>query len=161
MQLLVENGASTTTGRDDCTALWWAAVRLSTTHNRDVVHTPVVEWLLIQRGADIGDVWSTYENWGLGSVQEIAGWSALLRIAVLRAAPPARLVAQMSPGHALIVSEGARLRARLPEYLTARQYFLDGFRPLAGLPAVLLALVYSFEGPITAAECWATGLGAA
>ena len=113
---------------------------------------------------NISYIWVLFERMPFGQEkdpQRQDAWSALLRIAVLRSAPPARLVARMSLDHASMVKEGACLRARLPEYLAARQDFLDDLPPLAGLPAVLLALVYSFEGPITAEECWATGLGVA
>ena len=80
VQLLVESGANTTSGRQGRTALWWANVRFVV----DTDGIPVVEWLLLQRGADIaiGDLWRAYENCTLPG-DDMAGWTTLLRIAVI------------------------------------------------------------------------------
>jgi hypothetical protein len=88
--------------------------------------------------------------------------AGLLRVTVLRGAPPPGLVALLSPEPARVVQEGARLRARLPAYLAHRRAYLDLRCPrISLLPGVLRALIYSFEGPATTEELWATGLGTA
>jgi hypothetical protein len=84
----------------------------------------------------------------------------LLRVLVLRDAPPPALVALLSPEPARVVQEGARLRVRLPAYLAHRRAYLDMRCPrISLLPVVLRALIYAFEGPATTEELWATGLG--
>jgi hypothetical protein len=88
--------------------------------------------------------------------------TGLLRVMVLRGAPPPALVALLSPEPARVVQEGARLRARLPAYLAHRRAYLDLRCPrISPLPGVLRALIYGFEGPATTEEFWATGLGQA
>jgi hypothetical protein len=88
--------------------------------------------------------------------------TSLLRVMVLRGAPPPALVALLSPAPARVVQEGARLRARLPAYLAHRRAYLDSRCPrISLLPGVLRALIYGFEGPATTEELWATGLGTA
>jgi hypothetical protein len=88
--------------------------------------------------------------------------AALLRVMVLRGAPPPALVALLSPELALVVQEGARLRARLPAYLAHRRAYLNTRCPrISLLPGVLRALIHGFEGPATTEELWATGLGTA
>jgi hypothetical protein len=80
---------------------------------------------------------------------------------VLRGAPPAELTARLSPEHAQIVADGARLRARLPAYLARRRALLVAHCPLISpLPEELQAIILRFEGPATTDELWATGLGA-
>jgi ankyrin repeat protein len=91
---------------------------------------------------------------------ELAMLPGLLRVLVLRGAPPHRLLALLSPESARVVQEGARLRARLPAYLAHRRAYLDSRCPrISLLPGVLRALIYTFEGPATTKELWATGLG--
>jgi hypothetical protein len=91
-----------------------------------------------------------------------AALTGLLRVLVLRGAPPSALVALLSPEPALVMQEGARLRARLPAYLAHRRAYLDSRCPrISLLPGVLRALIYGFEGPATTEELWATGLGTA
>jgi hypothetical protein len=86
----------------------------------------------------------------------------LLRVMVLRGASPPALVALLLPEHARLVQEGARLRVRLPAYLVHRRAYLDLRCPrISLLPGVLRALIYTFEGPATTGELWATGLGTA
>jgi hypothetical protein len=81
---------------------------------------------------------------------------------VLRDAPPTALVVQLSSELARVVQEGARLRAQLPAYLAHRRAYLDSHCPrISLLPGVLKALIYTFEGPATTEEIWATGLGTA
>jgi hypothetical protein len=88
--------------------------------------------------------------------------TSLLRVMVLRSAPPPALVALLSPEDTDMVQEGARLRARLPAYLAHRRAYLDLRCPrISLLPGVLRALIYTFEGPATTEELWATGLGSA
>jgi hypothetical protein len=86
----------------------------------------------------------------------------LLRVLVLRGAPPPDLVALLSCEPSRVVQEGARLRARLPAYLAHRRAYLDSRCPrISVLPGVLRALIYGFEGSATTEELWATGLGTA
>jgi hypothetical protein len=88
--------------------------------------------------------------------------AGLLRVLVLRGAPPPALVSLLSPEDTDVVQEGARLRARLPAYLAHRRAYLDLRCPrISLLPSVLRALIYGFEGPATTEELWATGLGTA
>jgi hypothetical protein len=92
----------------------------------------------------------------------LAALTGLLRVLVLRNAPPPALVTLLSPEPARVVQEGARLRARLPAYLAHRRAYLDLRCPrISVLPGVLRALIYIFEGPVTTEELWATGLGTA
>jgi hypothetical protein len=88
--------------------------------------------------------------------------TALLRVLVLRGAPPPDLVDLLSPEDTYMVQEGARLRARLPAYLAHRRAYLDSRCPrISVLPGVLRALIYGFEAPASTEELWATGLGQA
>jgi hypothetical protein len=83
--------------------------------------------------------------------------TAVLRAMVLHGGPPESLAQDLAPPLRQIVHDGARLRARLPAYLTQRRALLDAHCPL--LPP-LLALVHGYEVPATTDELWATGLGA-
>jgi hypothetical protein len=97
-----------------------------------------------------------------GEDEDPLAMTALLRVLVLRGAPPSALVALLSPEPAHVVQEGARLRAWLPAYLAHRRAYLDSRCPrISLLPSVLRALIYGFEGPATTEELWATGLGTA
>jgi hypothetical protein len=60
--------------------------------------------------------------------------------------------------YALVKQEWARLRARLPAYITERQALLDDHCPLI---APLLELIHGYDDPskFTTQELWATGLG--
>jgi hypothetical protein len=80
---------------------------------------------------------------------------ALLRVMVLRGAPPDSLTTRLAPDHAQVVQEGARLRVRFPAYLAQRQAFLDAHCPLI---APLQDLVHGYEMPTVTDELWATGL---
>jgi hypothetical protein len=77
---------------------------------------------------------------------------------VLHGGPPASLTKDLAPPLQQIVQDGARLRARLPAYLTQRRALLDTHCPL--LPP-LQDLVHGYEELTTTDELWATGLGAA
>jgi hypothetical protein len=95
--------------------------------------------------------------------ESVVEMTALLRVMVLRGAPPIEVVAIiMLPEHAMVEDEGARLRARLPAYLERRRAILgpilDENCPLI---APLQDLVHGYDEPTTADELWATGLGAA
>jgi hypothetical protein len=91
-----------------------------------------------------------------------AALTGLLRVMVLRDAPPPELVALLSDEDIDIVFQGVRLRARLPAYLAHRRSYLDSrCSRISALPEVLRALIYGFEGPATTEELWATGLGQA
>jgi hypothetical protein len=88
---------------------------------------------------------------------EIVTLTAMLRVMVLHGGPPASLTQVLAPPFQKIVQDGARLRARLPAYLTQRRALLDAHCPL--LPP-LRALVHGYEEPTTTDELCATGLGA-
>jgi hypothetical protein len=86
--------------------------------------------------------------------------TSLLRAMVSRGAPPVEGTGGLSPEHAQVVQDGARLRARLPAYLAERRALLDAHCPLISpLPEELQALIFMFERPTTTDELWATGLG--
>jgi ankyrin repeat protein len=127
----------------------------------------VVAWLLEHRGADMADthnsgatVWDALQEILIEEEDEdnAVAVTALLRVMVLRRAPLAELTAQLSPEHARVVQEGARLRVRLPAYLAQRRALLDAHCPLI---APLQDLVHGYEMPTATDELWATGLGAA
>jgi hypothetical protein len=82
----------------------------------------------------------------------------LLYVMVLRGAPPAALVALLSPANVRVVQKGARLRLRLPAYLVQRRALLDAHCPVI---APLRALVHGYMDLTTTEDVWATGLGAA
>jgi hypothetical protein len=88
---------------------------------------------------------------------DAAALTALLRVMVLRTAPPPALVALLSPEPARVVQEGARLRARLPAYLVQRRALLDAHCPLLLPP--LRALVHGYMELTNIEEIWATRLG--
>jgi hypothetical protein len=116
--------------------------------------------------ADGETVWETLtEHWGdfpVGDDNEAgpdpAALTSLLRVMVLRGAPPPALVALLSPEPARVVQEGARLRARLPAYLVRRRALLDAHCPVLLPP--LRALVHGYMELTTTEEIWATELGA-
>jgi hypothetical protein len=96
-----------------------------------------------------------HENYGIS-----ANLIALLRVMVLRDAPPAALVTLLPPEiYARVVQSGARLRARLPAYLVRRRALLDEHCPV--LLLLLRALVHGYMELTTTEELWATELGAA
>jgi hypothetical protein len=122
------------------------------------------QYLLEEAGADIQDVANDGETvWNLlrGHLQrsEPAALTGLLRVMVLRGAPPPALVALLSPEPARVVQEGARLRARLPAYLVRRRALLDAHCPVLQPP--LRNLVHGYMELTTTEELWATGLGQA
>jgi hypothetical protein len=88
---------------------------------------------------------------------DAAAVTALLRVMVLRGGPPTTLRPQLSPEHAGVVKEGARLRAGLPPYLARRQAILAEH---CALIAPLIDFVHGYQMPTTTEELWATGLGA-
>jgi hypothetical protein len=94
---------------------------------------------------------------GVGA-DAVTAVTALLQVMVLHGAPPPDIAARMLPVHALVVEEGARLRARLPAYLARQRALLDEHYPL--IPP-LRDLVHGYEEPTTTEELWATGIGAA
>jgi hypothetical protein len=139
-------------------------------------HYPTEQYLLEESGASIEDI--TKDNvtvWDLltdhlknaadsddDNKEDPLALIGLLRVLVLRDAPPPTLVALMSPESARVVQEGARLRARLPAYLTHRRAYLDLRCPrISLLPGELRAVIHGFEGPATNEELWPTGLGTA
>jgi hypothetical protein len=146
-----------------------------------------VQWFLEHGGAQITDtnnvgdtVWSSNRLYSLpnllkraymkdadGEVVSIRGayfprkgigeLTAMLRVIVLHGGPPESLTKNLAPPLQQIVQDGARLRERLPAYLTQRRALLDAHCPL--LPP-LRDLVHGYEEPTTTDELWATGLGA-
>jgi ankyrin repeat protein len=81
---------------------------------------------------------------------------SLLRVMVLRGAPPDILVPEMTPMSKKLVRRGARIRARLPTYLAERRALLAEH---CSLIVPLRALIEGYEEPISTEELWATGLG--
>jgi hypothetical protein len=140
-------------------------------------HYDTAQYLLEEAGANMDDV-SNYgdnvwkmliehfeeiDDYGIDEA-DLAVLIGLLRVMVLRGAPPPVLVALLARAGARtrVVQEGARLRARLPAYLAHRRAYLDSRCPrISLLPGVLRALICTFEGPATTKELWATGLGQA
>jgi hypothetical protein len=88
-----------------------------------------------------------------------AALTGLLRVLVLRGAPPPALVALLSPEPARVVQEGAQMRARLPAYFVWRRALLDA-RCTMLLPP-LRTLVHGYMELTTTVELWAAGLGTA
>jgi ankyrin repeat protein len=126
LKWLLEKGGARITERkrDGESALLLAAAygRLST-----------CQWLLEHGGADIAEasndgtgVWNMLVHY-LSNTAEV---TALLRVMVLKGAPPAEMVAKLCPKHARVVVEGARLRAALPAYFARRWALLDAHCPL-------------------------------
>jgi ankyrin repeat protein len=83
--------------------------------------------------------------------------TALLRVMVLRGAPPPMPVDDRLPVDRLVVDKGARLRVQLPAYLTRRRALVDTYCLL--IPP-LLALVHGYEPdmPATTDEIWSMEL---
>jgi hypothetical protein len=111
-------------------------------------HFSTGRFLLEEGGANMEDVnnrgetiWDmlTYERervaGGLEEEQDQPALTALLRVMVLRGAPPPALVDLLSPENARVVREGALLRGRLPAYLVWRRARLDMHFPLLLSPA--------------------------
>jgi ankyrin repeat protein len=124
---------------------------------------PTVQFLLEYGGSKVTDairdgkdLWALLEEHLLDEDEDAATVSALLKVVVLQQAPPAELIARLSPIHARIVEEGARLKARLPAYLAKQQPLLDAHCPL---PAPLRILVHYYMELTTTEEIWATGIG--
>jgi hypothetical protein len=123
----------------------------------------LIKWLL--EIATKNDVWNVLQKDLVHSqdddcdrrfVYDSAAETALLRVMLLRQAPPAKLVIRMSNEHIRVAREGARLRAGLPAYLAHRRALLDAHCPLI---APLRDLVHGYEVPTTSTELWATGVG--
>jgi hypothetical protein len=83
--------------------------------------------------------------------------TAMLRVMMLRGGPPESLRTDLLPPFQRIMEDGARLKARLPAFLSQRRAFLDAHCPL--LPP-LQDLMHGHEVPTATDEFWATGLGA-
>jgi hypothetical protein len=135
-------------------------------------HFRIMQYLLEKGAANIDDVnnicetvWDLLmvhfeegERWDKMKVYPLA-FTGLLRVLVLRGAPPPALMALLSPELARVVQEGTRLRARLPAYLVRRRALLDAHCPV--LLAPLRALVHGYMELTTTEELWATLLGTA
>jgi hypothetical protein len=125
---------------------------------------PIVHWLLEHGGSNMEQVdrfgttiWALLNTYLVDTVNQVkdadvrvnpATVTALLRVMLLRGAPPASLTAKMAPEHVRVVEDGARLRA----YLAQRRVLLDEHCPLL---APLQALVHGYETPVTTDELWA------
>jgi hypothetical protein len=111
------------------------------------------------RGKTIWDM-LTYERervaGELEEEQDQVALTALLRVMVLRGAPPPAQVDLLSPENACVVREGALLRGRLPASLVWRRARLDVHFSLLLPP--LRALIHGYL-ELTTEEFWATGLG--
>jgi hypothetical protein len=130
-----------------------------------------MKYLLEDAGANMDDVNNRGKNvWHLLTEQltavaegetevDFEALIALLRVLVLRDAPPPSLVTLLPPESARVVQEGARLRARLPAYLVQRRALLDAHCPVLLPP--LRTLVRGYMELTTTEELWATGLGKA
>jgi hypothetical protein len=128
----------------------------------------VCKWLIEYGGSDITatthagqTVWDLLGNSLVRlshQANDAACVTAVLRVMLLHASPPGELAARLSLEHTLVVQEGARLRARLPVYLTQRRALLNEHCLL--LPP-LQALVCGYLEPTTTDQIWGTGLGAA
>jgi hypothetical protein len=158
--LLTEGGCTVSqTDNSGSTALIWAAM-----HG----NFEVIQWLLEHGGADISNLTNRSKSvWDLLSLilktsnmfkqmTENAKCVNLLRVMFLKGAPSPELVMRMSPEHALMAQEGARLRAALPTYLTRRRALLNVHCPL--IPP-LRAIVFGYFELTTTEDFWATGLG--
>jgi hypothetical protein len=82
--------------------------------------------------------------------------TTMLCVMVLHGVPPESLNKDLAPPFQQIVEDGARLRARLPAYITQRRALIDTHCPL--LPP-LRDLVHTYEEPTTTDEL-AMGHGA-
>jgi hypothetical protein len=150
-------------------------------------HPSMVQWLLEYGGAQITDTYYDGSsvctaNWREGlpatiksaytksddgeyvfiddeyiANGDIVALTAMLRVMVLHGGPPESLAKDLAPPFQRIVQDGARLRARLPAYLTQRRALVDAHCSL--LPP-LGDIVHGYEKPTTTDELWATGLGA-
>jgi hypothetical protein len=72
---------------------------------------------------------------------------------LLHDAPSPELVAELSPEHAQVVEDGARLRTGLPAYLELRRNLLAAHCPII---APLMEIISGYEEPTTTEEFWAT-----
>jgi hypothetical protein len=128
---------------------------------------PTTQYLLEHGGASIADaddqgqtVWDDLGYYVLHlprdhhQAPDMAEVTALLRVMVLREAPPVKFSAHLRPELVLVVQEGALLRAGLPTYIVRRRALLDRYCPIL---APLLAIVQSYEESPTTEELWATG----
>jgi hypothetical protein len=131
VQCLLERGASITEKDNSGYSLWYLVLRR----------------FLVSSGRD-GDV---------RGVRDAAAVTALLRFMLLRGAHPPEMADELSPEHARLVQEGARLRDRLPAYLAQRRALLHENCPLI---TPLLAIVQEYVNLIDTEEVWSTGLGA-
>jgi ankyrin repeat protein len=132
----------------------------------------VVEWLLEYGGSSITErcraphdksAWEVLMDgqfhFPIGDRGYATTLTSMLRVMVLREDPPTSFAYYtLSPEHARVLKEGARLRARLPAYLARRRAIMDDHCPLI---SPLRALVRGYDPePTTTEEIWATGLGA-
>jgi hypothetical protein len=159
LKWLLEEGGACITDRDrhGHSALLMAAMygRLAT-----------CQWLLEHGGADVVDRTNAGDSvWDLliwrFSAANVAEVTTLLRVMVLKGAPPAELLGKwhLRAEYVRVVEGGARLMAALPAYLARRRALLDAHCPLI-VPLLDLVRDYDPE-PITTKELWATGLGVA
>jgi ankyrin repeat protein len=134
-----------------------------TNHAGNSVWTESVDWqgnlreLLMSAYAKDDDGEYVFLHGEYTQTEDTVEATAMLRVMVLHGGPPDLLTADLAPPLQRIVQDGARLRARLPTYLTKRRALSDAYCQL--LPP-LKDLVHGYEEPTTPDELWATGLGA-
>jgi hypothetical protein len=171
LKWLLEEGGAQITDRcyDGDTALFLAAFygRLATCQylvehgGADIADKEIIIGQSVLKIIDTNNAGNTIWDMLSGKIRNgnAAEVTALLRVIVLKTDIPANIAARLSPEHAQVVEEGARLKAALPAYLAQRRALLDAHCPL--IPP-LLALVRGYDPePTTTEELWATGLGAA
>jgi hypothetical protein len=117
-----------------------------------------MRWLLAEGGASITEadnegntVWS-HREWRIQGFDDAL--TSLLKVMVMLGDAPHDFQRRLSPHHALIVTRGRQLRARLPEYLEKQGALLAAHFPL---PTVLKLLVSAYAVP-TIEDMWTDGL---
>jgi hypothetical protein len=114
---------------------------------------------MIASGETVWDFLTLSRYFDVRADANVRDLTALLRVMVLKGAPPASFAALLRPEHARVVEEGARLMAALPTYLARRRALFDVH---CRLFPPLRAMVRGYDSePTTTSELWATGLGAA
>jgi hypothetical protein len=131
-------------------------------------HHSTMQFLLEHTGANIDytsragrtvwDLLCLYKDHLNNDENNPAALTALLHVMVLRGDPPPTLGNLIPPENALVLQEGAWLRARLPAYLVERQALLNEHCPVLLPP--LRTLVHGYMELTTTEELWDTGLGA-
>ena len=121
----------------------------------------IVKYLVEEMGASMDSVdgnsnsaWSLLTKSSLWFDRE--GMTGLLQVLLVKGPLAPHYLASVLPYHQRLVDEGEELRRRLPAYYENR---VAALASTSQLPADLVAIVLCFEGPLSAAHLWATGLG--